>query len=747
MITTTESVAWEFGGLLHGLAPDVAWPVLGVGAVIGVGLVYWSYRRALVSLSWPRCLALCTLRLAVWLGLLLILAAPTRVIRRHEARPTKPLAVLVDRSGSMTTADNRQRRRLDDSLIRWRAMEPTARAAFGPPKFFAFTDTTSAMSTVDATPALKGEQTRLFAALRRTLAEPPQGGWGGVVVLTDGLDTSGESLEAESEVVARAALGSGTPLYFVPGRNRYAGGTYFSLRDFSAPAQTAPRSTFRVEATFDSFQTAPRDFTLKFKINGVERRAASLHVESGRRLATWSADVQADAPGVLELELQAGTEIARTAVRVELPSSNRILYFQGALDWSYRFLADILKRDASFTLTPVFNFPNPNAVLPPGSLARLPTTEAEFAGYDILILANAVATQFTTAQQTALDQWVRNGGVLLFLTPDDDSTQGFVGSELEKMLPVTFVRTAKDSRLNSLGIRMRSGGLGGGSDATNLIPYAWEPIPQVAEIFAMSGKKEGEIPKPLFSSYAHVAAAKPGAEVLARHPTDNAPGGDERAILLALQRYGRGRSGVLTTDSLWRWKLNQPTSERGVEIFWQNLFAWLSRDRQRGLAFDHAPLHAPLGREVALRLVGGGSEPLKVEAVLGNERVRITESTPDGGTRVFAWRPTKEGFWQIEATGTAGRAAKHWLSVDHAAQTGEFSGLPPDEELLRALANPTGGAVLENSPPAAWQEAQSDDGELLAEQKTPLWHQAWIFGALLGLYGLELLLRRWWKML
>ena len=130
----------------------------------------------------------------------------------------------------------------------------------------------------------------------------------------------------------------------------------------------------------------------------------------------------------MDLELRAGDEIARASVRIERPSSNRILYFQGALDWSYRFLADILKRDPTFVLTPVFNFPNPNAALPSGALRRMPEIPKELDGFDIVVLANAAASQFTNAQQMALSTWVRNGGVVVFFTPDDDSTQGFSGS-------------------------------------------------------------------------------------------------------------------------------------------------------------------------------------------------------------------------------------------------------------------------------------------------------------------------------
>jgi hypothetical protein len=54
--------------------------------------------------------------------------------------------------------------------------------------------------------------------------------------------------------------------------------------------------------------------------------------------------------------------------------------------------------------------------------------------------------------------------------------------------------------------------------------------------------------------------------------------------------------------------------------------------------------------------------------------------------------------------------------------------------------------VLEKEAPPAWQETRAAS-ELLAERQEPLWHRGWILGALLALYGAELLLRRKWHLL
>jgi hypothetical protein len=377
----------------------------------------------------------------------------------------------------------------------------------------------------------------------------------------------------------------------------------------------------------------------------------------------------------------------------------------------------------------------------------MPEIPKELDGFDIVVLANAAASQFTNAQQAALSTWVRNGGVVVFFTPDDDSTQGFSGSELERMLPVTFSPPQARVLQSASRVLSRLPGGRGAVDPTKLVAFDWEKTPRVQEIFAEAEKNKVAFASPLFAEYAHVAQAKPGADVLARHPTDFAVNGGEKAILLAVQRYGRGQSAVLTTDALWRWKLNEPAADRSAEIFWQTLFAWLTREHDAGLRFDEAPRLAESGREISFHVVGASDKKLTVEAVQGEKRISLNEAASGEGFRLFPWRPSADGLWKITATEAGGATAQHWVSVRKTVLSGELSGAPPDEALLRTLAEHTGGEVLENTPPTAWQPTRPARGAPLGEQREPLWHRPWVFAAILGLTCAEMILRRKWRML
>lgn len=782
MTDTITSLSWRFGGPLAGLPPALAWSLLALVGLLGAAWIVIGYRRTLVALAPAPRRFLTALRLLLWLGALFALAGPARVERAFAKRDVRPLAVLVDRSASMTEPDNRRQSRADDALRRWRALAPAAEAAHGAPRVFAFADTPApaSLTAADASADLPAGQTRLFASLDAVLAAAPAGGWGGVVALTDGLDTSAPDPVGALAATSRAALSAGTPLYLVPGRNRHAGGSALTFRDLVLPAQAPPRSSFRLEVTLDTYQAKERILPVRLREGATWRDLEPLTLPAGRRLAPFSVEIAAREPGALPLELRLGAEPDAASllaeVRVAAPTSTRILYYQGALDWGYRFLADILRRDPAFSLTPIFNLAPPGAGLSrravaarPDALPALPDTAAGFANFDIVVLANSRADQFNPAQQAALSTWVRDGGVVLFLAPDDDATRGFSGSELEKMLPVVFpgssAPAAADGALADFREQMRRNG---GSNlsversfAENsardrrlppLSAFAWEPRAR-----ALLGP-EVVSAAPRFANYARIQRAKPGAEVLARHPRDRAPAAaspDERAVLLALQRYGRGQSAVLASDALWRWKLNQPSRERGAELFWQNLISWLGRESRRGPRFERPPLAAEPGREIVLR-VSGADSGLAVQAALdpapaGLAPTPLFPAGDEDGARLYRWTPPAEGRWVLSARGVAPAGieppvVRHWIDVAR-RPTGEASGLPADDTLLRALAERTGGAVLDIAPPPAWTAARSDQPDLVRETAEPLWHRGWFFAALLAVYCAELLLRRRQKLL
>jgi hypothetical protein len=73
----------------------------------------------------------------------------------------------------------------------------------------------------------------------------------------------------------------------------------------------------------------------------------------------------------------------------------------------------------------------------------------------------------------------------------------------------------------------------------------------------------------------------------------------------------------------------------------------------------------------------------------------------------------------------------------------EFQSLVPNRAWMDAVAQKTGGRVLEQSDLDSWaSELQFEAAPIMETISTPLWHTPYLFGAAMVLFALEWYLRR-----
>ena len=77
---------------------------------------------------------------------------------------------------------------------------------------------------------------------------------------------------------------------------------------------------------------------------------------------------------------------------------------------------------------------------------------------------------------------------------------------------------------------------------------------------------------PALAASAPLGGPRPGATVLA---VTTAPGGAVYPVV-AVQRYGHGRSMVFAGEASWRWKMLVPSTDRSYEFFWRQAARWLA---------------------------------------------------------------------------------------------------------------------------------------------------------------------------
>jgi uncharacterized membrane protein len=371
------------------------------------------------------------------------------------------------------------------------------------------------------------------------------------------------------------------------------------------------------------------------------------------------------------------------------------------------------------------------------------TREALFA-YDTVVLANVEADLLAREQlDLTIDFVAERGGGLLMLGSRSLAPAGLMKTPLEELMPLEFsdrvgraqVGVTSGARLNR--VALTSEGLR-------------HPVMQLGST-PEDIRKQWEAMPPLGSTTA-LGAGKPGASVLA---VTIGAGGVERP-LVAVQRYGHGRSMVFAGEASWRWRMMLPLDNRSYETFWRQAGRWLSAP-----AVDPVSLSAPsitVGghgaatldvRDTGFRAVPDASVVIRATDPAG--AVRELQAVPDAqiSGRFVATLPTDQpGLLKLDAE--AGRGveligtAREWALVGGADK--ELTDPRRNDDVLDRLARETGGVRV-----------TADQGRTLRDRlvaaataasrppvQRELWQTPWMLALIVGVLCLEWGLRRHW---
>jgi hypothetical protein len=316
-----------------------------------------------------------------------------------------------------------------------------------------------------------------------------------------------------------------------------------------------------------------RQMPMELWRGNVRLAVTHLALKEGLNSVSWPVETVAGEAGLIPLEFRLGEgmqqQIAGRTTRVVENTSVDLLYYQGALQWGYRFLRGALESDPSFRVTAILN-PALGVQLAAGFegqslLTDLPEDARELKRFQIVVLAHCFADLMTARQQQALLEYARGGGGVLFISPDSEATQRFSGTVLEQMLPVVFESASASANGDAerrFQEQMRSLGGASSPDETTFAEQAIarQTLPELLPFKPVPGTAGAKLfgsttDIPHFNTYARVRAVKPGAEILAVHPKDRSPADKQPCVLVARQQFGAGFTAVMNTDLLWRWKL------------------------------------------------------------------------------------------------------------------------------------------------------------------------------------------------
>ena len=373
-----------------------------------------------------------------------------------------------------------------------------------------------------------------------------------------------------------------------------------------------------------------------------------------------------------------------------------------------------------------------------------PATREALYAYDALVVANLEGDFFTRAQLTQAAEFVsERGGGLLVLGGRSFAQGGLVGTPLEAALPVEL--TARSGGLSRALLEQTP-------RAGNVITLtaAGETHP-VMRIGPPSDVRQLWEALPPLPASAPLGGTKPGATLLA---ATAAPGGAVHPVV-AVQRYGRGRSMVFAGEASWRWRMMQGAADRTYEIFWRQALRWLAGPSPEPVTID-VPDAAEAGdgvaatidtRDAAFAPVGDAVVTATLTLPGGDARPLTVRRDAAAGRYVAPFQPEVAGLYRLRADARRGTqvlgTADRWFYVGGSDR--EMADPRLNEAFLRRLARASGGQYVRAHDAASVVPQLASLAPQGAEpERRELWNQPWAFALVIALMSAEWILRRRW---
>ena len=726
------------------------WGLLGLTVLAGL-VAWYAYADAPVS-AWRR-RTLSTLRL---LTLILLIALLLRPIARlsPDDRSDAVVAILVDTSRSMGIEDAAAARRVD----RAREWLTTRLLPALSPRFhaevLAFGEDVSPVAPEGLGAAAR--RSDLGAALQAVRDRYRGRPVAGVVLLSDGGDTGAAGAQrAADAAVPVFPVGFGAPAI---GRDREV----LSVTAAEAILDDS-RVDLSVSAVSHGYGLTPIEFRLLENGRPLEVRRVTPADDGVPVSATFQLTPGRGAATVYSVEIPAlGGEVVpennTRSVLVQPPSRpRRVLLVQGAPGFEHSFLRRAWSGDSGLEVDSVVRkgkneggsdtyYIQASGARGPLLAAGFPSKAEDLFAYDAIALANMEGAGLSAAQLAAARDFVgRRGGGLLVLGAQSFMRRGLRETPLEELLPLDLDERGR-------GILPAAAGQTRGANRV-MLTAAGEahPVMQLAPAIEETRKRWEAVPA--LASVSALGAPRPGATVLA---ATSGPGGEPRA-LVAVQRYGEGRSMVFTGEAAWRWRMLLPATDRSYDTFWRQAIRWLALPAADPVSFLLPPAASP-GDVVHLRVAArdAGFAPLRDAAV----DVRLTgpgggvvslpaglDEAGAGGTFVARFHPEEAGVYR--ATADVLRPGHPPVSVSASVLVGGADTEMADPRLnmrvLERVAAASGGRVIDPDRVdelVAQLRAAAPVAALLVRRD--LWHNGWSFAILLLVLATEWVMRRRW---
>jgi uncharacterized membrane protein len=747
---------------LLGILPWWLVALIAVGATVLLVRQFINLRE---RLSRGQTTFLTVLRLCVYAGLIFFLLGPA-LIERSTTRLRRPLTLLIDTSQSMgfpasakaVAPDKPVKSRLD--LVREKLAEgqtPLLQRLSRDYdlriiRFGTGTEPIAPGNVTRLRPQDPG--TRLIEVLQSTAKDPAARS--GIIVFSDGI-SNGEVKTVEGTTI-------GAPVFAV-GVGETQGFTDLRIANFGAPEFGFRGREFKIELTVQAFGMKGKSVPLFFNRgkNLIATRTIAIDADPFEQKVTLSFTPKELGTHTFSVSLppQPGEQITQNnqkEFKVDVGRDKiRVLTLSGSPSWNYRFLRMALKQDPLVELVSfVFlRTPTDTVDVPENQLSLIPFPIddiflEELKNFDLVVFDDfSYRSYFNPVYLERVRDFVRDGGGLaMFGGARSFDNGGYGDSALREVLPVELDGKGNFQARGEIQATLTPAGKA--HPITRLLPDSkaneetWRKMPAVTGINQVRSVRGETL----------VAAAGDGSQ----------PG----APLLAIGRFGKGRTLALMSDDAWRWNFiavgNKETPQNHLKLVRQSI-RWLAQEP----AFEQVQI-LPIAKTQP-----GEKAPIKVK-VLNDDftparqaalQLRVfspegepivVATTPEGEEGEYSgeFTPTKEGIYRVEAEAslsgkTLGRDKN---SLTAAYSYGEMDDGLPRLDLLKKIAEASKGEYISIDD---WNDGTFDKiaakldqiapSEIVEQRQVRLWSNLWPFGLILTLLSLEWWMRRKWGLI
>jgi uncharacterized membrane protein len=745
-----QPLVFEQGKFVLGASRSMSLAVAAAGAA--ALYVLWTYRELVAATARDRAVLL-AMRVVLLSLVLFALLRPT--LQLKVAVPQQNfVGVLVDDSRSMQIADEQSQPRsafVKDQVGRTDGPLLTALGKRFQVRLFRFSSSAERLqSSGDLTFA--GTGTHIGEGLDRVREELSGLPVAGLVLASDGADNSDATLDAP---IAQLKA-QGMPVFAVGvGRDRLT-------RDVQVTRAETPRRVLKGSNLVVDVVVAQ---------TGYAGRTVPLIVEDGGRVVS-SQDVTLPSNGESEtvhvrfktnetgprlfrfrVPLQDGEEITqnnqRDAMIEVYDRREKVLYLEGEPRPEMKFIRQAADEDSNLQVvvlqrTAADKYYRFNTDGPQELQNGFPTTREELFAYRAIVFGSAEASAFTAEQQRMLEAFVdvRGGGLLALGGPSSFSEGGWAGTPLAQALPIILqpVGTKRVAQPVAIQVVVKPTRDGLSHPATQITDKEEEADAKWRQLTPLTTVN------PVFE-------VKPGATTLL---TGIPPRGPEQ-IVLAYQRYGRGKALAFTVQDSWLWRMDSrlPVSDTTHHTFWQRLVRWLVDGVPDKVMVTALPGGVQKGEPVTLTAgvvdaeykgLNNGLITAHVTAPSGHvEDVPMEWTVKRDGEYSARFTPDEDGLFTVRVGGTndGKDVGSGELTLRVAPSDAEYFDAAMRAPLLTRLAEETGGRFYRADNTASLVDAitYSGHGVTVVEDRE-LWDMPIVMLLAFGLMGSEWGFRR-----